>query len=317
MENLPPLNALRVFEAAARLGTFSAAAVELAVTQGAVSRQIRLLEDRLGLALFRRAGRRVHLTQEGRDYQATVRAALEAIAAKTAQLSRRRRRGRLVVSTVPSFAAKWLAPRLSAWRAVSPDVELQVIGAYEPAAFGRDGVDVAIRFGRGPWPGLHVERLAEEALFPVCSAAFAEREGIRSASDLLRVPLFDREMTEGWTEWFAAMGLKGAQPSALMRLRDASAAIEAALGGQGVALANTSLAAGDIAAGRLVRPVDGAIRSAFAYHVVCPEGALARAPVAAFRDWIVAAMAAPAPFSGPARPAAPAARRRPRATTPP
>lgn len=293
MDNLPPLNALGVFEACARLGSFSRAAEELAVTQSAVSRQIRLLEDRLGLALFRRAGRRVHLAQEGRDYHGTVRSALETIAAKTRQLSRRQRRGRLVVSTVPSFAAKWLAPRLAEWRAASPGVELQLIGSYEHADFARDGVDVAIRYGRGPWPGLHVERLADEQVFPVCSPAFAETEGLRDPGGLLRVPLFDREMTEGWAEWFAAMGLGAAEPADLVRMRDASAAIEAALGGQGVAMANTSLVAADLAAGRLVRPVPGAIASAFAHHLVCPPTALQREPVAAFRRWIITAMQRP------------------------
>ncbi|MBR0682669.1 transcriptional regulator GcvA [Roseomonas eburnea] len=315
MENLPPLNALRVFEAAARLGAFSRAAEELSVTQGAVSRQIRLLEDRLGLELFRRVGRRVHLTQEGRDYHATVRVALEAIAAKTAQLSRRSRRRRLVVSTVPSFAAKWLAPRLASWRAAAPDIDLRVIGAYEPADFARDGVDAAIRYGRGPWPGLHVERLAEEDLFPVCARDFAREHGLRGPADLLRVTLLDREMTEGWAEWFAAQGVTGADPAGLVRLRDASAAIEAALGGQGVALANTSLVIGDLAAGRLIRPVAGSLGSAFAYHFVCPEAALARPPVAAFRRWVVQAMAErPAALSAP--PAAPATPRRRRATGP-
>lgn len=315
MENLPPLNALRVFEAAARLGAFSRAAEELAVTQGAVSRQIRLLEDRLGLELFRRAGRRVHLTQEGRDYHATVRVALEAIAAKTAQLSRRSRRRRLVISTVPSFAAKWLAPRLSSWRAAAPDVDLRVIGAYEPADFARDGVDAAIRYGLGPWPGLHVEKLAEEELFPVCTAAFAAEHGLRLSRDLTRVTLLDREMTEGWAEWFAAQGVAGADPPGLVRLRDASASIEAALGGQGVALANTSLVTGDLKAARLIRPVTGSLRSAFAYHFVCPEAALARPPVAAFRRWIVAAMAERPELGAP--PATPAVPRRRRAKAAP
>jgi LysR family transcriptional regulator, glycine cleavage system transcriptional activator len=290
MKMRPPLNAVRVFEASARLGTFSRAAEELAVTQGAVSRQIRSLETYLGLLLFRRAGRSVSLTQEGRDYYATVRRALEAIDKKSEQLSRRRARQRLVVSTVPSFATKWLAPRLTSWRDAGPDIDLRVVSSYEPADFRRDGVDVAIRYGRGPWSGLHVERLAVEELFPVCSEDFAKKHRLSIANDLVRVTLLDREMTEGWAEWLDAMGVSLAKPLSTVRMRDAAAAIEAALGGQGVALANSSLVGADLASGRLVRPVAGKIVSAFAYHFVCPPAALERSSVGRFRSWIVEEM---------------------------
>ena len=293
MKNLPPLNAVRVFEVSARLGTFSNAAEELGVTQGAVSRQIRLLEDRLGLQLFRRAGRRVILTQEGRDYYTTVRPALEAIDTKSAQLSRKRAHEKLVVSTVPSFATKWLAPRLTSWRAVGPDIDLRIISSYEPTDFRREGVDVAIRYGRGPWAGLHVEKLAVEQLFPVCSRGYAKAHRLRQPKDLVRVMLLDREMTEGWAEWLAATGAPEADPHSIVRMRDAAAALEAALVGQGVALANSSLAAADLASKRLVRPVAGALVSAHAYHFVCPPSALERHAVDAFRKWIVKEMQGP------------------------
>jgi LysR family transcriptional regulator, glycine cleavage system transcriptional activator len=290
MKMRPPLNAVRVFEASARLSNFSRAAEELSVTQGAVSRQIRSLEAYLGLLLFRRVGRSVSLTQEGRDYYTTVRRALEAIDKKSEQLSRRRARQKLVVSTVPSFATKWLAPRLASWRAAGRDIDLSIVSSYEPADFRRDGVDIAIRYGRGPWPGLHVERLAVEELFPVCSPAFAKKHRLRFAKDLLRVTLLDREMTEGWAEWFDGMGVSLAIPLSTVRMRDAAAAIEAALGGQGVALANSSLVGPDLAAGRLIRPVAGMLVSAFAYHFVCPPTALERSSVRRFRSWIVEEM---------------------------
>lgn len=286
MKRRPPLNAIRVFEVSARLGNFSRAAEELAITQGAVSRQIKALEVHLGLELFRRIGRSVALTQEGRDYHSTVRKALEAIDRKSEQLSRRRAREKLTLSTVPSFAAKWIAPRLASWRAVSSNIELRIISSYEHSNFRRDGIDVAVRYGRGPWPGLHSEKLAIEELFPVCSAKYARVQRLHEARDLLLATLLERELTEGWSEWFSAVGISAPRLESSIRMRDATAVIEAAIEGQGVALGNYSLVALDLAAGRLIRPVKGALVSSFAYHFVCLPSSLDREPVARFRKWL-------------------------------
>ena len=194
------------------------------------------------------------------------------------------------MSTVPSFATKWLAPRLMSWRAAAPDIDLRVVSSYDPANFRRDGVDVAIRYGRGPWAGLHVEKLTVEQLFPVCSPKFAKANRIRRVADLVRTILLEREMTEGWPEWFVATSAPAVSPAGVIRMRDAAAVIEAAIEGQGVALGNTSLVAFDLAAKRLVRPVAGELISAFAYHFVCLPSALERQSVEHFRRWIALEM---------------------------
>ena len=145
MLNLPPLNSLRVFEACARIGNFSRAADELGLSQSAVSRQIQLLESRLNLQLFRRKGRSIHLSQEGQDYQRVVSRALAMIAAETGRLSRRPNTDTLVISTVPSFAVKWLAPRLQRFKQANETIDLRISTSYEHTDFQRDGIDVAVR----------------------------------------------------------------------------------------------------------------------------------------------------------------------------
>jgi LysR family transcriptional regulator, glycine cleavage system transcriptional activator len=290
MRDLPPLNAVRVFEACARHGNLSRAAVELGISQSAVSRQVQQLEGSLNLQLFRRVGRRVQLTLEGRDYQHTVRQALDMIAAKTRELSRQKRRDVLVVSTLPSFATKWLAPRLRRLCAALQDMELRIVTAYELVDFDRDGIDVAIRFGPGSWPGLYVERLTVEEIFPVCSPELVQAVQLSAPADLLRLPLLHGEVTEGWADWFQLVGLSSASLPIGVRVKDSCTLIEAAIEGQGVTLAQHTLVAADLAAGRLLRPFAPAIRSRHAYHFVCPPAALAWGKAAAFRSWLLAEM---------------------------
>ncbi|MDP6342862.1 MAG: transcriptional regulator GcvA [Alphaproteobacteria bacterium] len=300
MHELPPLNSLRVFEACARIGNFTRAAGELGLTQSAVSRQIQLLESRLNLQLFRRKGRRVHLTQEGQDYQVVVRRALEMIADETQRLSRKPRADTLVVSTVPSFAVKWLAPRLQRFQHANEDIDLRISTSYEHTDFDRDGVDVAVRYGAGGWSDLHVERLAEELVFPVCGPGLAEREGLQQPADLLEMPLLHGEVTEGWSDWFRLAGVAVTTLPEGPRFKDSCALIQAAIDGQGVTLAQRSLVEADLREGRLMQPFPTAIRSRHAYYLVCPPRALRRAKVAAFRDWVGAEMARPGD-AGPGR----------------
>ncbi|HEY8669654.1 MAG TPA: transcriptional regulator GcvA, partial [Terriglobales bacterium] len=206
---LPPLNGLKAFEAAARSESFTRAAEELNVTQGAVSHQVKALEDTLGLKLFHRERQRLILTEAGRDYLTVIRDALDQIAVGTERLLQRQESGALTVSTSPDFAAKWLVNRLSHFAEKYPVVDLRVSATTHYIDFARDDVDIAIRHGDGNWPGLDVQRLYSERLFPVCSPKLvAGRNRITKAADLLKFPLLRLEDAKNWTRLFKAAGVK-------------------------------------------------------------------------------------------------------------
>ncbi len=285
---LPPLNGLKAFEAAARSESFTRAAEELNVTQGAVSHQVKALEDTLGLKLFHRERQRLILTEAGRDYLAVVRDALDRIAVGTERLLQRQEGGVLTVSTSPDFAAKWLVNRLSHFAEQHPDVDLRVSATTHYVDFAGEDVDVAIRHGDGNWPGLHVERLYSERLFPVCSPKLvAGRNRITKAADLLKFPLLRLEDAKNWTRLFEAAGLKATVGPGPV-LNRASILIDAAIDGQGIALARTALAARDLIDGRLVRPIDVSLRMAKTYWIVCPKAASNVPKIVTFRNWVLA-----------------------------
>ena len=250
---LPPLNGLKAFEAAARSESFTRAAEELNVTQGAVSQQVKALEDTLGIKLFRRERQRLILTEAGRNYLAVIRDALDQIAAATQRLLQHQESGVLTISTSADFAAKWLVNRLSRFAERHPDVDLRVSATTHYADFARDDVDIAIRHGDGNWPGLDVQRLYSERLFPICSPRLvAGRKRITKAADLLKFPLLRLEDAKNWTRLFEAAGVKASVGPGPV-LNRASMLIDAAIDGQGIALARTALAAWDLINGRLVR----------------------------------------------------------------
>ncbi len=285
---LPPLNGLKAFEAAARSESFTHAAKELNVTQGAVSHQVKALEDILGLKLFHRERQRLILTEAGRNYLTVIRDALDQIALGTERLLQRQESGVLTISTSPDFAAKWLVNRLGGFAEKYPDVDLRVSATTHYVDFARDDIDIAIRHGDGNWPGLQVERLYSERLFPVCSPKLvAGCNRVTKIADLLKFPLLRLEDTNNWTRLFQAAGLKASVGPGPV-LNRASMLIDAAIGGQGIALARTALAAWDLISGRLMRPVDVSLRMANTYWIVCPK-ALSNIPkVATFRDWVLA-----------------------------
>jgi LysR family glycine cleavage system transcriptional activator len=288
---LPPLNGVKAFEAAARSESFTRAAEELSVTQGAISHQVKALETTLGLKLFHRERQRLMLTEAGRDYLAVIRDALDQIAAGTERLLQRQQSGVLTVSTSPDFAAKWLVNRLGRFAEKHPGVDLRVSATAHYVDFARDDVDIAIRHGDGNWPGLDVQRLYSERLFPVCSPKLATgRNRIRKAADLLKFPLLRLEDTKNWTRLFEAAGVK-AKVGPGPVLNRASMLIDAAIDGQGIALARTALAAWDLVNGRLVRPIDVSLRMANTYWFVCPKAASNVPKVAAFRNWVLAEVA--------------------------
>jgi LysR family glycine cleavage system transcriptional activator len=302
---LPPLNALRAFEAAARHLSFTRAAAELNVTQTAISHQIRALEERLGVRLFRRLPRGLLLTEEAQRYLPPVRDAFDQIALATERLAVAGAGATLTVSVLPSFAAKWLVPRLGLLRAAHPDLDLRISASSQLADFARDDVDVGIRMGSGIYPGLRVERLFGESLVPVCSPALQGGEHpLRQPADLRRQVLLHDDDYAGWELWLGLAGVEGVDARRGPLFTDSGMVVQAAAEGQGVALARRQLAAGDLAAGRLIQPFEVTIPHDLAYYLVCPEATAEQPKIAAFRDWLLAEAAreadAPAAVDGPA-----------------
>jgi len=286
---LPPLNALRAFEAAARHLSFTRAAEELHVTQTAISHQIKALEERLGVRLFRRLPRGLLLTEEAQRFLPPVREAFDRIAAAAERLVAVGSSGTLTVSVLPSFASKWLVPRLGRFRAAHPDLDLRISASSQLVDFARDDVNVGIRMGRGVYPGLRVERLFGEALVPVCSPRL--REGahpLQRPEDLAHHVLLHDEDTSGWELWLELAGVSGISTRRGPIFTDSGMVVQAAAEGQGVALARRVLAAGDLAAGRLIQPFDVTIPHGLAYYLVCPEATADQAKIASFRSWLLA-----------------------------
>ncbi|MBM3491443.1 MAG: transcriptional regulator GcvA [Alphaproteobacteria bacterium] len=292
---LPPLDALRVFEAAARLGSFTKAADELAVTQAAVSHRMRQLEDWLGLALFRRVNRQVALTEAGQVYQRRVARALDELWAATDEVLLRQARGLLTVSVLPSFAAKWLVPRLGDFRRAHPEIDVRIDAKPELVDFQRHEVDLAIRFGAGTWPGVLAIRFLTEDRFPVCSPKLLTGERpLGQPADLAQhVLLHDDDWHEDWRSWLKAAGATDIDASRGPAMNDSSLVLQAAIDGQGVALARGALAEADLAVGRLVRPSAFVLPAQFAYFLVAPAPAFRQPKIAAFADWVLATVGLP------------------------
>lgn len=289
--NLPPLQALRAFEAAARHLSYSRAAEELSLTHGAISHHIARLEQDLGVKLFVRDGQRMILTEAGQVLVLDVRQGLKLLAdAFEAARTRPRReapRRTLNVSVLPSLAARWLVPRLARFQADRPDVEI----AIRPTATlvtldTRDGIDLAIRYGPGSWPGLRATPLMTSTVFPVCAPAFLGRHPLTEPRDLLGAPLL-RSPRQKWRPWFLAAGLDAPEPEQGPIYDDSALILQAAAAGQGVALARAALAEDDLAAQRLTRLFDISIEDDYAWFLVWrePLSCDARAH-RAFRDWL-------------------------------
>ena len=285
---LPTLNALKAFEAAARHESFTRAAEELFVTQGAVSHQVKALEAELGLKLFNRERQRLVITEAGRAYLLVVRDAFDRIADGTERLLQRQRGGSLVVSTSPNFAAKWLVHRLGRFADVHPEIDLTVNASRHHVDFAREDIDVAVRHGDKGTAGLHVTRLCAEEVFPVCSPGILTKTALRTPSDLARHTLVHVADRTGWTEWLKFANATNVDPSRGPVLNEASMAIDAAVDGQGVVLARTALAAWDLIAGRLVRPFATTMTASFAYWIVYPKVNAKLPKIVAFTEWLLA-----------------------------
>jgi LysR family glycine cleavage system transcriptional activator len=291
--SLPPLNALRSFDAAARHQSFTRAAEELCVTQGAVSHQVKALEIQLGLQLFKRTRNGLVITETGRDYLAVVRDVFDRLELATDSLQQRQRSGTITVSTSPDFAAKWLVSRLGRFAEAYPEIDLKLAALMHRVDFAREDVDIAIRHGDGQWPELDAVNLSAEELFPVCSPSLlTSRGGLHEPEDVLKFPLLHLDDRHDWSRWLQAAGHSGEGQLHGPVLNHASMLIDAAIEGQGIALARTVLAASDLIAGRLVRPFRAAIPLRNTYWIVCPKATRALPKIVAFRDWLFEEVAA-------------------------
>ena len=286
---LPPLNGLRAFEAAARQLSFTRAADELGVTQAAVSHQVKALEARLGVQLFRRANRALLLTEEGQRYLPEVRDAFDLIAAATEKLRRHESSGQLTVSVTTSFASTWLVPRLARFRDVHPEIDVRVHADEDAVDFGRNNVDLAVRYGLGKWPHLKATKLFGETYHPVCSPALLTGpKPLRDPADLRHHTLLHEEhMAIDWAVWLRTAGVEDVDASRGPVFNRGSMVFQAAVAGQGVALGRSPLTDDDLAAGRLVRLFEVSLPGKWAYYIVCPEGSAERPKLVAFTDWLL------------------------------
>ncbi len=285
---IPPIQTLKAFESASRLRSFSRAAEELSITPAAVSHQIRLLEDRLGVRLFKRNNNKVYLTAKGENYLPSVREALDLLSAAGLQVRGRGAAKVLNVSVLPIFAIRWLIPRLLDFQEMHPEIELRISTTYRLVDFGLEDFEAAVRYGDGNWPGLTCDYLFQEKVLPVCSAAFLSRCGqLRDPSDLRNVTLLHSMKTpDYWKLWLSAVNAESVDPRSGMRLSNCLVCFEAACQGLGVALINQKYADPAIADGRLVAPFDMGLTQDKGWYFVCPKRHEDLAKVAIFREWL-------------------------------
>jgi LysR family glycine cleavage system transcriptional activator len=290
-ERLPPLNALRSFEVAARHLSFTKAAAELHVTHSAISHQIKALEEWLGIPLFRRVNRGLLLTESGQAYLKPVRESFQKLGEATWRLKAKGRSGPLTVSVMPSFASKWLVPRLRRFRERHPDIDVRISATPDLIDFDREDVDVAVRYGRGNWSGdLRSDLLIRESMFPVCSPKLLEGPlPLKTIQDLRRHTLltdYDWRV-DFWQLWLDAAGVTDLVPQHALSFNYSNLMLQAAIDGLGVALTQNALAGDDLVAGRLVRLFEVTLPTDYAYYVVTPSLSATRPKIVAFRDWLV------------------------------
>ena len=292
-DRLPPLNSLRAFEAVARRLSFSRAAEDLHVTPGAVSQQIRSLEQQLGESLFERTRRSVVLTETGMRMLPEIQSGLETLARALSGRTAPSGGKTLTISVAPSFASKWLLPRLTGFSERHPDIDLRISATVGLADFRRDGVDLAIRLGRGNYPGLYVERLFGETLAPLCAPRLITAKGRPGKPDDLKKHrlLHDTSIPgeaeqSAWERWLDLAGAKHVPARRGTRFSLAEHAMQAAIDGAGVVLGRMVLAEADLAAGRLVQPFKPVLPLDVSYYLVMPETSLRRNEVQAFREWL-------------------------------
>ncbi len=288
VRKLPPLNALRAFESAARHLSFTRAAEELNVTQAAVSHQVKALEERLELRLFERHGRGLWLTDEGELYLPFLRQAFDLIADGTDLVQNHETHGPLAVTMLPTFAVRWFIPRLGSFQKQHPDIEVRIATTERNVDFTREDVDLGIRYGKGDWQNLESDKLFEDRNVAVCSPALMRGEtALERPEDLRHLTLLHDVDDEDWRFWLTALHVKGVDSSKGLFFDTHDQALEAAAAGLGVALGSRVIVQDDLDDGRLVMPFGDLTDEDLSHYLVYPKGALRKPKVAAFRTWLL------------------------------
>jgi LysR family transcriptional regulator, glycine cleavage system transcriptional activator len=287
---LPPLNALRAFESAARHLSVKMAAEELCVTPGAVSQMLKVLEEHLGVKLFERVNRGIRLTQAGREYLPPVRNAFRQIGEASRRVSASNDTGLLTLSVTPFFASAWLVPRLKAFQESHPNIDLQVLTSSAVVDFSRGGVDVAVRHGAGRYPGLRSYRVVSVEMVPVAAPNLVERMGVPNSPEALtRWPHVHDADRKGWSLWFQAQGIDQIELPRGPAFDDSGLLLSAVIAGQGAGLLPAAMVALDLEEGRLVELAKPTHMETFAYYLVYPEANHGNPKILAFTDWILSA----------------------------
>ena len=285
---IPPLNALRAFEASARQLSFTRAAEELFVTQAAISHQIKSLEEHLGLKLFMRKNRALLLTEEGQSYYLDIKDVFVSLQEATEKLLARGAKGAITVSLQPSFAIQWLVPRLNAFNLMHPEIDVRIKAVDQPDGSLTEDVDVAIYYGRGRWPSVHADKLHTEYLIPVCSPLVASgKKPINTIQDLANHTLLHDTSRRDWKRWFKEVQVKGVNVNHGPIFSHSAMVVQAAVHGQGVALAHSVFAQPEIETGRLVVPFKHSLVSKNAFYIVCREHQMDLGKISAFREWVL------------------------------
>jgi LysR family transcriptional regulator, glycine cleavage system transcriptional activator len=290
---LAHLNALRAFEATARLGSYVRAAGELGVTPAAVGQHVRLLEGQFGSVLFERQGKKLAPTEAARAVLPDIKDAFDRLAHAAERLRESRRPPGVTVTLPPSFAAKWLIPRIESFRMAHPDVDVRLDTTDRLADLAREHIAVGIRYGAGRYPGLEATLLMEEDVFPVCSPALLTRvRKLRTPDDLAHFRLIHDTTMEShasfpsWTTWLRRAGASKVDARRGLRINSSIMALQAAIEGQGVALARSVIAAGDLEEGRVIRPLQPSCPTGYAYYLVYPAGLPLSRSASAFCHWL-------------------------------
>ena len=295
--SLPPLNTLRSFEAAARLGGVGRAAEELHVTHGAVSHQIKALEDWLGQPLFRKVGRRVEVNAAGAALLGAATEALDALAGRLGELRRGAAGATLTISAAPTIAYRWIVPRLHRFVAANPGVDIRLNHSTKITDFRREDIDIAVRHGRGGWPEVEEIRLLEGGAWPLASPALLARHGLGdqplplSGEQISRLPIQHEAAVDShtlWRQWFARSGLSGVDVERGVTYDDSGALLSVAVAGHGVVLGRVALAQEELANGLLLQVSDIPVSEEFGYYLVHDRARRDDPVVAGFRTWIMA-----------------------------
>lgn len=287
-KRLPPLNALKAFESAARHLSFTKAADELFVTQAAVSHQIKSLEGYLSTKLFHRKNRSLLLTEEGQAYFQDLRDIFSQMQEATDRLLSMGAKGAITIATPPSFASQWLVPKIYKFSAAHSDIDVRIKAVDLDDGFLDDSVDIAVYYGTGTWQGLHITKLLPEYLTPMCAPSLLARaKPLQSLSDLSQHTLLHDNTRSAWKDWLKAFSVKGVNVNQGPIFSHTNLVLQAAATGQGIALSDTVLAKPDIDSGRIICPFSEKIESKVSYYLVCKGSQADKSKIAVFREWML------------------------------